>query len=318
MRTTLLVLSLLACMNVQAQPSADSLDALFTDSRRNVPLAFGMSVVIPGLGQAYNRSWIKAAVAIAGEATILLLYGSWRQQGIDGRNAYKNQAHTHWSPVRYAYWLNDYTHYLNTLPDERTIDILPIDVSSSLSNINFTQPDAWTQSEQLMVRSLVQEIQRVERSLYHGGTGAAFSHVLPFFGEQQYYELIGKYFQYAPGWDDYVTLTMDDRATWIDGNGQFIPSIEPEAGRPGDSKANVSDRFYQYADDHADANTYLRRASRITTLLVVNHVLAAIDAAISARIHNRRVQLRWGLIEDIQGKTYIAPQLSFTLNSGIQ
>lgn len=74
MRCTALVLGLLVFIpNVQAQPTADSLEALFSSSRRSTPLAFGMSAVVPGLGQAYNRHWIKGAVAVAGEAAVLLL-----------------------------------------------------------------------------------------------------------------------------------------------------------------------------------------------------------------------------------------------------
>ncbi len=316
MRYVLLVLGLLfGTHHVQAQPSADSLESLFSSPRRSVPLAFGMSAVIPGAGQVYNRDWMKAAVAIAAEATVLVLYTSWRKQGVNGRDAYKAQAHAHWSPVQYAHWLNDYTKYLNQLPNARQVNALPVDIPVLLAGIKFSQPDTWTPSERLAVHSLFQDIRRLERAVYHGETGAAFSHVLPFFGEQQYYELIGKYFQYAPGWGDYVALTREGRVTWIDENGEFIASIEPEAGASGNTRPNVSERFYRYADDHASANTYLRRASRITTLLVANHVIAAIDAAIFARLHNRRVHLRFGLLEDIHGGTYMAPQLRFTLGS---
>ena len=106
----------------------------------------------------------------------------------------------------------------------------------------------------------------------------------------------------------------DGQVTWIDENGEFIPSIEPETGESGDTKVHVSSRFYRYADNHADANTYLRRASRITTLLIANHVIAAVDAAIFARLHNRRVQMSLGLLDDMQGRTYIAPRLSFILD----
>ncbi len=309
-----LVFGGLVNINVQAQPTSDSLETLFSSSRKSVPLAFGMSAIVPGAGQAYNRSWIKAAVAIAGEATVLLLYRSWHQKGTDGRNAYQMEAHAHWSPIRYASWLNDYMQYLNRLPGGQPVTAAPIDISPLFSSINLTNPDTWSQSEQLAIRSLIQEIRRVEGVVYSGNTGAAFSHVLPFFGEQQYYELIGKYFQYAPGWDDYVALMRDGQVTWINENGEFIPSIEPETGESGDTKAHVSSRFYGYADSHADANTYLRRASRITTLLIVNHVLSAVDAAIFARLHNRRVQVSLGLLGDMQGRTYVAPRLSFTLD----
>ncbi len=318
MRRIALILGLLVITNnVQAQPTTDSLETLFSSSRRSAPLAFGMSAVVPGLGQAYNRHWIKAAVGIAGEATVLLLYASWRQQGIDGRDAYQMEAHRYWSPIKYAYWLNDYAQYLNQLPDGRLVTTPPVNISSALLNIDLTQPNTWSDSERLVVRTFFQEIQLLERDSYHGDTGAAFSHVLPFFGEQQYYELVGKYFQFAPGWEDYVAIIRDGRLTWIDENGNFIQSIEPEATGPGGTKPNVSTRFYQYAEDHADANTYLRRASRITTLLIVNHLLAAVDAAIFARLHNRRIQVRFGLLKDIQGRTHVAPYVSFPLNRGM-
>ncbi len=316
MRTVLflLVFGVFITTNIQAQPTADSLGILFAGPRKNVPLAFGMSAIVPGAGQAYNRNWIKAAVAIATEATVLMLYTSWRQKGTDGRDAYQMEAHAHWSPVRYASWLNDYVQYLNQLPGGQPITTQPIDLVPLFSSLDLSRPDIWSQSEQLAVRSLIQEIRRVEGVVYNGNTGAAFSHVLPFFGEQQYYELIGKYFQYAPGWDDYEALVRNGQITWIDENGEFIPSIEPETSGSGDRKAHVSSRFYQYADHHADANTYLRRASRITTLLIANHVIAAVDAAIFARLHNRRIQMHLGLLDDLHGQTYIAPHLSFTLN----
>jgi len=313
MRHLLITLGFILPLQAFAQTSSDSLEAIFTKSRRSIPLAFGMSALIPGAGQLYNRDWIKAAIALAGEATALFLYQTWHSRGVSGRDAYQSQAHTYWSPVKYAYWLNDYSKYLSQLPSGQPVNVSPIDLPESIVRVNLKQPDTWTQSEELAIRALFNEIRRVESSVYHGGTGAAFSHVLPFFGEQQYYELIGKYFQYAPGWDDYVAVARDGHVTWIDENGNFIPSIEPELGEPGGSKENISSRFYQYASDHADANGYLRRASRVTTLLVVNHIIAAVDAAIFARLHNRRMQVRLGLMQDSFGQVYIAPKFSMML-----
>jgi hypothetical protein len=51
----------------------------------------------------------------------------------------------------------------------------------------------------------------------------------------------------------------------------------------------VSDRFFQYAKDHAHANDVLRRASRVTTLLIATHFVSAIEAAVSAKLHNDRL-----------------------------
>jgi hypothetical protein len=110
---------------------------------------------------------------------------------------------------------------------------------------------------------------------------------LPGFGEQQYYELIGKYFQFAPGWFDYPE--------WKAQNGEYTLAIDPERSGEGGSKPNVSSSFYNYAEEHADAQDLLRKASRVSLLLIVNHLAAAAEAAISAKLHNDRLSTSLGL-----------------------
>ncbi len=259
---------------------------------QSVPLAFGLSALVPGAGQAYNNDWIKASVAAAAELSLLWAWYSWRSKGIDGRDGYQATAHVHWSPVRYALWLNDYVTYLNTLPGGIPVGAEPIVLDASLFGVDLSQPDAWTQDQQVAVHRLILEIRAVEALVYHPETGARFSHQLPFFGEQQYYELVGKYFQFAPGWDDYVFLIRDGLPTWVDSDGIFIASIDPEQTASDGSKPNVSPRFYAYAERHAEANNFLRRASRVTALFFVNHLLAAAEAAISAKLHNSRLRTR--------------------------
>ena len=267
------------------------------DKPKSVPLALGLSAVVPGAGQVYNGGWVKASVAVAAEAGILWAWASWRSKGNDGRDAYQAMAHAHWSAVRYAHWLNDYTAYLNSLPAGPPINTDPILIDPALGNINLMQPGTWSMEEQLAVRQLFVAIRRVEGQVYHPETGARFSHVLPFFGEQQYYELVGKYFQFAPGWDDYRFLVRDGKITWIDADGNFIKSIDPEKTGPGNTKPNVSSRFYDYAVRHSKANDYLRRASRMTVVLMLNHLLAAADAAITARLHNNRLRTRVAMVQ---------------------
>ncbi len=147
--------------------------------------------------------------------------------------------------------------------------------------IDFRNPDAWSQADWDVVLNFFSQIQNVEREMFHLETLAAFSHTLPDFSEQQYYELVGKYYQFAPGWEDYPA--------WRDENGEFTVAIDPSMTGPDDSRPNVSARFFQYADDHAHANDVLRRASRVTTLLIATHFIAAIEAAVSAKLHNDRI-----------------------------
>lgn len=250
--------------------------------RRPVPLAFGLSAVMPGLGQAYNRQWIKAGTAVALEALIFAGYRTWRNRGLDGEEAYQAYAHQSWSALKYADWLNDYAGWLRE-SFGTTINAADIVVPEVLlQGFDLSNPDSWTPQQQSAVSQLFSQIRRMEEDVVHPETGAAFSHKLPGFGEQQYYELIGKYFQFAPGWSDYPD--------WLDGEGNPIDAIiDPERTGEGGSKPNVTDQFYDYAKDHGEANDYLRRASRVSIFFIMNHLVAAVDAAVFAKIHNDRL-----------------------------
>ena len=240
--------------------------------KRSVGAAFGMSAVVPGLGQAYNKQWGKAIGAFVLEAAIITSSIIWRNDGNGLERDYQLYAHSFWDPAKYANWLNDYSAFINI-----TVD--PISVPSA---IDFQSPESWSDQEWATVLAFFDQIQDVERQMYHVETGAAFSHTLPDFSEQQYYELIGKYYQFAPGWNDYPA--------WVDANGNLTAAIDPSmTGADGESRPNVSDRFFQYADDHAHANDVLRRASRVSGLLILTHMVSAIDAAISAKMHNDRI-----------------------------
>ena len=247
---------------------------------RSVPLAFGMSAVVPGLGQAYNKQWVKAGIAFAAEVALIAGYAIWHQKGVDGREAYRGYAHEFWSPVRYADWLNDYKTYLEGLGTPISSPFITI--SEDVMGIDLTNPEGWTSAERSALRNLFDQIRTMETNVYHPETNATFSHRLPYFGEQQYYELIGKYYQFAPGWVDYQV--------WIDAEGNIIESvIDPERTVNGE-KVNVSDRFIDYAQDHGDANDYLLRASRLTVVFFANHFISAIDAALFAKLHNNRLE----------------------------
>lgn len=265
--------------------------------RQSIPLAFGLSAVLPGAGQFYNGHWIKASAAAALEAGIVVAWASWWSQGHSGRDEYQATAHQYWSPVRYALWLNDYVTYLNSKPGAVPVSVDPITIDERVRSVNLSDPAGWTHAEQLAVRRLILQIRSIETQVYHSATGARFSHQLPFFGEQQYYELVGKYFQFAPGWSDYHYLIINGQASWIDDSGQFIDSIDPEEAAPDGSKAHVSARFFAYAEAHGTANDHLRRASRMTLVLVANHLVAAIEAAIGAKLHNDRLQARLSLYD---------------------
>lgn len=237
------------------------------DSARRSPwVALTLSAGVPGAGQVYNDDWIKAGVAVALEAALWSGWAVWRSRGRSGRRAYRSYAHEHFDPVRYARWLNEYPGYRGD----------PIPVEEVSGSVDFSRPESWTSAERRAVQRLIDAIQAAENEAHFAGDpSASFSHQLPDFGDQQYYELIGKYHQYAAGWDDCGS------GCGVDG---------------------PSSRFRRYARMHGEANTQLRRASRASALILVNHGLAALDGLLSAQLHNSRIDTRARLLPGPRGR----------------
>jgi hypothetical protein len=95
------------------------------------------------------------------------------------------------------------------------------------------------------------ELNRLERAI-----GTFFSHTLPPYGEQQYFELIGKYPQFNQGWDD------------APANFDYGDPLTP--------------RFRYYSVERGKANDHYATATTFVTIALVNHALSAVDAAWSA------------------------------------
>ncbi len=89
-----------------------------------------------------------------------------------------------------------------------------------------------------------------------------FTEKLPGTKSQQYYEMIGKYDQFRGGWDDYWT---------------------------GDTTVYVTAHRTTYMDMRKKANDYLDNANTLMIVSMLNHLISAFDAAISANRHNKRI-----------------------------
>ena len=85
---------------------------------------------------------------------------------------------------------------------------------------------------------------------------------------QQYYELIGKYDQYVAGWTDLVRHSTGNAAAPTE-----VDSVENFH----------SERRLRYEDQRDESNRFLKRASTISGVILINHVISAIDAARVAR-----------------------------------
>ena len=232
--------------------------------RKSPFLAGALSIVLPGAGEVYTQSYWLAALFAGFEATAIVLNLRYNKKGDDQTQRFQDYADTHWSLVKYAEWLNANA---KSFPGGENTGQITINPDASL------QP--W---------------QRVNWDELHAVESAVpvFSHRLPAHGEQQYYELIGKYNQYSFGWDDKTSGPYDVR----------------------------SGRFTLYAGMRGDANSFYYTAERWINLLVLNHALSAIDAAWAAARFNKAVELhssvRVHMLPD--GYADLVPTATFTVH----
>ncbi len=230
------------------------------------PLKAGLfSAVIPGAGQFYTKSYWKSAAFFGAEVLMWVAYGIYEHKGDRQTSDFQAYADQHWSVIRYAYWIKDDPRYgsFYSIIDNGN-KIVPggqaADIDRPWEYVNWNNLNA--------VETLIIE----DQNHLLGTTG--FTHQLVSHGEQQYYEMIGKYPQFGGGWDDASTFQP----------GGFTSSDV--------TSGNVSTRFKAYSQMRGDANNFYNIASTVSYIIVANHILSALEAAWNASNINHRVQLQ--------------------------
>ena len=168
--------------------------------------AFLLSLLVPGLGEFYAGTKMRAAGFMGAEAFTWLAYSSWRGKGNDIKAEFRVFADQNWNEARYRAW--------------------------QAYNASQLESQQYFETETLPSKS--QDI-------------------------QQYYELIGKYAQFVYGWDDVTSAFTTDNM-----------SVQ-------------SNLRQQYETRRNDSNKYLKRASVVTGLAVLNRIASAIHASAYTR-----------------------------------
>jgi hypothetical protein len=228
-----------------SSPLDDKVMAQQEQSRKSPILAGVFSLILPGAGEFYSESYIKSGIFLAAEVASWIVYFSYTKKGDDQTDFFQNFADEHWSVVRYVEWIMTYRSQLN--PD--VTNSVTVDPNTNLrpwQRVNWDQLNALERA--IGARTDV--------------PGSAFSHTLPPYGEQQYFELIGKYPQFSHGWDD----SDPNTPVYYD---------------------NLSPTFTYYSKERGKANDFYSVASTAVAIVVVNHILSAIDGAWSASNYNK-------------------------------
>jgi hypothetical protein len=196
---------------------------------------------------------------------------------------FQQYADQHWSVVRYAQWIN--REFSGNYRNGILIN------GATLSTSPSTLSDPWNYVDW-------KELNLTEEDIGASVTNSGFSHRIDVYGAQQYYEMIGKYPQFAGGWDDADS---------------FKPNGAPYTKSDIQTEL-VSTNFLKYRDMRGAANSSYNIATTISYILVANHILSALEAAWNAGKINHRIQLQ-GHIQSrrVQGSyTEFVPTLKFS------
>lgn len=220
---------------VGALEIGDQLEEVTSRPHKSPWLAAGMSLVLPGAGEFYANNYWRSALFFAVEVTAWTIAYTNDKKGDRQTDSFERYADGNWNVIQYA------SHAQTLAPG---------------GNYNwFIQGreglPPWEQVDWA-------ELNRMERDIGATSAGRYYSHSLPLHGEQQYYELIGKYYQFNQGWQD-VTL-----GAGVEGQLNF-----------------------HYEKERARADDFYQTASTLVSVAFVNHLLSAVDAALCATSFNK-------------------------------
>jgi len=213
-----------------------------------------MSLVLPGMGQVYNKSSkLKIASFLAVEVGSILSYIAFTNKADQLRTDYQNYADNHWSLHT---WVSNRINYPTSVYNDRiwssfsslktligTHDLTLI-LSGSLKDDYGQYPS----SDSLEFH------QEWITAIENGQIGVVKDH--------HFYENVGKYDQFVGGWDD----ARDD---WYWEEKDVGDSIEIVIKTP-----NKND----YLDQRVLANNALNYAKYSITALLFNHVFSGLEA----------------------------------------
>lgn len=240
----------------EAEPAAAPVDPL----KKNVGKGVMFSLIIPGTGQIYAGSWLRALPWLAIEAAGWTLFASNHGKGQDKTDEFEAFAGPKDDPNNFnvnAYMMREYQVAINPNYNSTVY-------SGTLAE---WKSETWE-----------------ERQTY---LPPPYGHDILTGDIQQYFEMIGKYFeQFAYGWRDTYPGSANLETDWEqdiwDNPAEGFTDDRNTIGFDG-----TSPLFFQYRDMRAEANDFLDKGNTMMEIVLVNHVLSALDAGFAIRRHNR-------------------------------
>lgn len=262
-------------------PEYNLLNSLVTDSpnemsgfggkllnplRKNVGFAFLGSAVLPGLTQAANDKWLRASLYAATEIAVIVFQQSYYASGKSNEKKYRSFINSNWSVQKYAEFIVSYHNEFDPSNPITINDLANSGVMITPGQYNYGTGD-WGKIDLIKLRDLESKTP-YDKNGFGNSTSTKFSHPIPNYGSQQYYELVAKYFQFSPGWADFASTPMS--VEW--------------------SRNGLSPMFINASDQSTSFNDQLRFASRLTSLILLNHVVSAFDGYFTVKLKNYHLE----------------------------
>ena len=266
-------------------------------------IASGLSLLLPGVGEFYGKDYLRSGIFLGIEAVTLSMYFVYDSDGDDKTKEFETFANNNFDEDRYYGGLMGMSqNFLDYLNESDWID------ASEVWNLNYFRDRdnwKWDVKDSLSVVDMLQlsfandNTDTPEFEGFNGtnilldGGSDQFTHNLPKTKTQQYYEMVGKYHQFACGWNDFEGYERDvdgnivyvvDYAT----NGTDTLTVRPKLKGDGttDTVFNYGEDGYNsashvdfYEDLRNDANMAYETGQNWLMVTLLNHVASAFDAA---------------------------------------
>jgi len=244
---------LLGAVNVSKVNSLDEAKGKYKSPKK----AMFMSLVLPGSGQLYvggtQSRYIRGSFYLAEEIALIsgLLYNSVHKYNKQVEK-YQNFAKDNFSVTRYE-------NAMNTINKPDYEDVF--------TRLYGTERESYCKS--FYGNSGFQPCVENFGKNYSGYPGDATPH----YSSSEYYSVITSE-NFIPGWKD--AILNPDIETYLNLH-QENPQYEP---------LGTSENYNNYLSMRKKANDYADRQAIFLGAIILNHIVSAIDAALSARAHN--------------------------------
>ncbi|HAQ60826.1 TPA: hypothetical protein DCR49_02305 [Candidatus Delongbacteria bacterium] len=271
-------------------------------------IAAGMSLLVPGAGEYYGRDYIRSGIFFGIEALTLSMWYYYESDGDDRRDEYREYADLNFDEELYyggllgmtqnvKFWLES-KNSMDAGEEFNAADYWNYEYFSNRDNWSWEEDDSLAVFDmlELSFKDMPNGWNGVEISL--DGGSSQFTHNLPETKTQQYYEMIGKYHQFACGWNDFTGYEYNPDGSVVmltdsimSSDGTYVEVMRPKfKDNDSDPSNNIifdySDDGYNslayvdfYEDLRDETNQAYEMGSNFLMITLLNHVASAFDAS---------------------------------------